>query len=78
MVTSPDQTLKNLSEADISVKKSQSICCLGDECFLSLKLNKNLCQLYLERIVVYADHTGAIYAIFRVPALQMKDAQLKY
>ena len=58
--------------------KSQSICCLGDECFLSLKLNKNLCQLYLERIVVYADQTGAIYAIFRVPALQMKDAQLKY
>ena len=33
-----------------------------------------LCQLYLERIVIYADKTGKIYAIFRVPALQMKDA----
>ena len=35
-----------------------------------------ICQLYLERIVIYVDKTGGIYAIFRVPALQMKDAQL--
>ena len=37
-----------------------------------------ICQLYLERIVIYVDKTGGIYAIFRVPALQMKDALLKY
>ena len=29
-----------------------------------------------KRIVVYADQTGVIYAIFRVPAVQMKDAYL--
>ena len=37
-----------------------------------------LCQLYLERIDIYTNKNDGIYAIFRVPALQMKDAQLKY
>ena len=37
-----------------------------------------ICVSALERIVIHVDKTGRIYAIFRVPALQMKDALLKY
>ena len=32
----------------------------------------------VEYASIYADKTAGIYAIFRVAALQMKDAQLKY